>query len=328
MNSFSISIVFIFLLASPIITAQSTSSSSDYRNDLFKVVEHTRRMLKTSNKRAVANWVTNVVDDRLLNSNSEEIFTAGSPLNFFSGTYNFASRSRGIANMRNDPRYNTIEGKAKLAWDNKLGNCGENSYLTYYILKQAGAPGHVRILETGDDGAHSFTVWDMPASADPNEPKTWGDGLVVDAWIGKVLDGKEAQENRWIKNGDDDIKINDATAKHDAEAESWNTIWREEMRRTGQTGRSHNSLDAELEDCFIATAVYGTPVNAQINTLRAYRDQVLRKTFYGRWFISGYETFGPLAAFYIRHDESRKQWARKRIVEPALKIAKEKTSSL
>ena len=159
MNSFSISIVFIFLLASPIITAQSTSSSSDSRNDLFKVVEHTRRMLKTSNKRAVANWVTNVVDDRLLNSNSEEIFTAGSPLNFFSGTYNFASRSRGIANMRNDPRYNTIEGKAKLAWDNKLGNCGENSYLTYYILKQAGAPGHVRILETGDDGAHSFTVW-------------------------------------------------------------------------------------------------------------------------------------------------------------------------
>lgn len=279
-------------------------------------------MLKVSNKRAVAEWVTKVVDDRLLNSNSEEVFSAGSPFNFFTAPYKYATRSRAIGKMRSDENYNEYDGMAKLAWENRLGNCGENSYVTYYILKKAGVKGHVRILESGEDGAHSFTVWGMPPSAIIKDPLTWGDGLVVDPWLGKVLDGKEAMANRWFKNGDPDIPIRDATSDHDTETENWNTIWREEMKRTGKTVPKSTSYNNELEDCFIATAVYGTPQNVQIQTLRNFRDNTMRKNIFGRMFISTYETIGPVAAYYIRNDESRKFWARKKIVEPALEIAK------
>lgn len=296
----------------------------DYRNDLDAVIERTRMMLQTSNKKAVAEWVTRVVDDRLLNSNSEEIFSSGigAIFNVITAPSKFVWRSRGISNMRSHPDYDDYEGMAALAWENQLGNCGENSYVTYYILKKAGAEGHVRILESGEDGAHSFTVWDMPPDAIINDPTTWGDGLVVDPWLGEVLTAEEAQDHRWIKNDDDEVPIRDATADHDEEAESWNTIWREEMKRKGQPyNRNPDPDNTEITDCFIATAVYGTPSHANIQLLRSYRDQKLRKHFLGRLFISGYETFGPFAAYCIRHQETRKKWVRNHIVEPAVRWA-------
>lgn len=312
---------FLVFLFSPVFPKES-DNDEDYRNSLDEVVAHTRRMLEVSNKRAVAEWLTKVIDDRLLNSNSEEIFTAGSPFNFFTAPYNYATRSSGIGKMRAHENYDEYDGMAKLAWENRLGNCGENSYVTYYILKKAGAEGHVRILESGENGAHSFTVWGMPPDAIINDPSTWGDGLVVDPWLGEVLDGNEAMENKWFKNGDPDVPIRDATNDHDSEAETWNAIWREEMKRTGKEVPRNNSFDNELEDCFIATAVFGTPTNDKIEILRTFRDQKLRNAFFGRMFISSYETFGPLAAYYIRDNEKRKLWARKNIVEPALEIAK------
>lgn len=301
--------------------SRQSDDNEDYRNSLDKVIAHTSRMLKTSNKRAVAEWVKNVVDDRLLNSNSEEIFTAGSPFNSITAPLKYINRSRMLKEMRNLEEYDEYDGMAKLAWLNELGNCGENSYVTYYILKKAGAEGHVRILESGESGAHSFTVWGMPPDAMINDPTTWGDGLVVDPWLGKVLDRNEAMENKWIKNNDPDVPIRDATADHDTEAETWNSIWRAEMKRTGKKIPRNSSANNELEDCFIATAVFGTPTNVKIEILRTFRDQTLRKIFLGRVFISTYETFGPIAAYYIRGNEERKLWARKNIVEPALKIA-------
>ena len=304
------------------------ANDEDYRNNLDAVIDRTRSMLKVSNKRAVAEWVTQVVDDRLLNSNSEEVFTAGSPFNAFTGPYDYITRSRAIGNMREHEDYNEYDGMAKLAWENKIGNCGENSYVTYYILKQAGAPGHVRILESGEDGAHSFAVWDLPPSAIINDPTTWGDGLVVDPWLGEVLTGEEAADHKWIKNGDSEVPIRDATNDHDEEAENWNTIWREEMKRTGQEIPERNIIDEELEDCFIATAVYGTPTNDKIEILRKFRDQKLRQSIKGRWFISMYERFGPLAALYISQNEMRKNWARINVVEPAIKIAEKNMDEL
>ena len=322
----------LLLLISVVLLNPSTTFASDeienYRTNLDAVIEHTRNMLKVSNKKAVAEWVTGVVDDRLLNSNSEEVFTAGSPFNAFTAPYDYITRSRAIANMRSHPDYNEYDGMARLAWENKIGNCGENSYVTYYILKQAGAPGHVRILESGEDGAHSFAVWDLPPSAIINDPTTWGDGLVVDPWLGEVLTGEEAANHKWIKNNDPDIPIRDATNDHDGEAEIWNAIWREEMKRTGQEIPERNIIDEELEDCFIATAIYDTSTNDKIEILRKFRDQELRATIKGRWFISMYETFGPLAAYYISHNEKRKNWARLNLVEPAIQLAEKNMSEL
>lgn len=333
MNYLKKLMVFLFLscFVSPVFT--QFGGGIDSENSLDDVVAHARRMLTYSSKKEVAEWVTKTVDDRLDNSNSEELFPS-LPEMLFEGVTagkllsNYVSRSSNIRAMRNHKDYDEYDGMAKLAWQNELGNCGENSYVTYYILKKAGAKGHIRILEAGKkkddgtvDGAHSFTVWGMPPDAMINDPATWGDGLVVDPWLGKVLNAKEAMENKWIKNTDPNVLVRDATNDHDTEAEIWNAIWREEMKRIGKEIPKNSTSDEELEDCFIATAVYGTPTNDKIEILRTFRDQKLRKTFVGRKFIVLYETFGPLAAHYIRGNEKRKLWARKNIVEPALAIA-------
>ncbi len=312
-------ILIIILFFIPALTEGSYDGPS-YRNDLDDVVEHTRRMLQTSNKKAVAEWVTKVVDDRLLNSNSEEVFTAGSPFSFFTGPYNFYTRSKQLEEIRSNPFYDDYEDIARLVWNARLGNCGENSFVTYYILKKAGAEGHIRVLQSGKDGAHSFCVWGLPPDAITTDPRTWGDAMIVDPWLGRVIDGEEAMENRWFKNGDPDVPIKDGTTEIDEEAEDWNTIWRNDARQKGINSHDNPNKSSDIEDCFIATAVYGTPVNDEINMLREYRDQKLRNSFLGRIFIKGYETFGPLAAHYIKQNENRKQWARDHIVQPALEF--------
>ena len=175
-------------------------------------------------------------------------------------------------------------------------------------------------MQSGEDGAHSFCVWGLPPDAITNDPSTWGDAMIVDPWLGRVIDGKEAMEDRWFKNGDPEVPIKDGTTEIDEEVEDWNTIWRNDANRSGRNPENNPNKTDELEDCFIATAVYGTPINDEINLLRQYRDQELKNTFLGRLFIAGYETFGPLAAFYIRQDEKRKQWARDHIVQPALEF--------
>lgn len=99
-----------------------------------------------------------------------------------------------------------------------------------------------------------------------------------------------------------------------------------EEHRTGQQIIKDEPVADPFEDCFIATAVYGTPQNKEINILRAYRDDELRNNIWGRIFIAGYERFGPMAAFYIRQKEERKAWARKHIVEPALDFVNDKNN--
>ena len=173
-------IIFLLILLFFIpVFAKGPYNGPSYRNDLDEVVEHTRRMLQTSNKKAVAEWVTQVVDDRLLNSNSEEVFTAGSPFNFFTGPYNYYTRSTQLEKMRSNPFYDDYEDIARLVWNARLGNCGENSFVTYYILKKAGVNEHVRYIQAGENRSHSFTVWGLPPDAITQDPDTWGDAPLL-----------------------------------------------------------------------------------------------------------------------------------------------------
>lgn len=50
--------------------------------------------------------------------------------------------------------------------------------------------------------------------------------------------------------------------------------------------------------CFIATAVYGEDAQ-ETNALRAWRDQVLKVSFLGRWFIRIYYRVSPSVATII-----------------------------
>lgn len=265
------------------------------------------------NRQELAEWITTVVDDRLISSNSREWFNR--PVYAWFAVYW----------TRSNPGYgDDYYDQANVSWSNGYGNCGENSIVVYYILKKAGVKDHVRYIQAGEDRSHSFTVWGMPPDAITQDPSTWGDALVLDPWVGEVLTGPEIKDHTWFQNGDPSVPLNDSSTTVDEEAEDWNTIWREEMVRTGRIGQQQqntnqtNKVDDLLSDCFIASAAYGTPLNDEIQALRGYRDNNLQSHILGRLFISTYEKIGPVAAYYISNNESRKEWARNHIVEPAL----------
>lgn len=56
---------------------------------------------------------------------------------------------------------------------------------------------------------------------------------------------------------------------------------------------NHQNKDLSNEGCYIATMVYGDYNNPQVIVLRQYRDNVLRKSFCGRCFISFYYSVSP-----------------------------------
>ncbi len=62
----------------------------------------------------------------------------------------------------------------------------------------------------------------------------------------------------------------------------------------------------EGEECFVATAAYGSPLAPQLGILRAFRDQFLKTNKWGQWFVEKYYIYGPSLAQKIkRHDSAR-----------------------
>ena len=51
--------------------------------------------------------------------------------------------------------------------------------------------------------------------------------------------------------------------------------------------------------CFIATAAYGTPLAPEIEVLRNYRDDCLKKSELGNWFVNKYYDISPPIARFI-----------------------------
>lgn len=97
----------------------------------------------------------------------------------------------------NGRKYQTI---AQLAWDNRVGNCGESANVAYAAMQQAGVP--VRIFNSSSGNGHEFAVIGLAANADPNNPATWGpDARVVDGWIGSSLSPDQAKGNPHIFGG-------------------------------------------------------------------------------------------------------------------------------
>lgn len=60
---------------------------------------------------------------------------------------------------------------------------------------------------------------------------------------------------------------------------------------------------AEDLNCFIATATFGSPMAAQVQTFRAFRNRFLLTHTWGRIFVRGYYDFGPYAARAIAESE-------------------------
>lgn len=69
-------------------------------------------------------------------------------------------------------------------------------------------------------------------------------------------------------------------------------------------------LFAEKQNCFIATAAYGSAWENEVNVLRKFRSRFLMKSAIGRQFVSWYYHNAPPVAGWIAESENRRQVAR------------------
>ncbi|MBI5588097.1 MAG: hypothetical protein HY889_07005, partial [Deltaproteobacteria bacterium] len=104
------------------------------------------------------------------------------------------------------------------------------------------------------------------------------------------------------------------------------TEWHEKLHKTlysnwAPTGQKPTS--GQNRQCFIATAVYGSPFAPEVEMLRQWRDQSLSKTRRGRSFISIYYKYSPRVASFIEHRPFSKWLIRKvlnRLVRKIIRV--------
>jgi hypothetical protein len=74
----------------------------------------------------------------------------------------------------------------------------------------------------------------------------------------------------------------------------------EERSGTPTATEAFAQLQGDEGECFVATAAFGAD-HAMVRNLRAWRDQVLRNSEAGRWFIRTYYRVSPPLAGWIAH---------------------------
>jgi hypothetical protein len=80
-----------------------------------------------------------------------------------------------------------------------------------------------------------------------------------------------------------------------------------------------------VDACFVATAAYGSPMAADVSSLRRFRDQALTSNVPGSLLVAGYYTFGPSLARVIAPSLTLRQLARSLLV-PAVDLARHVTT--
>jgi len=79
--------------------------------------------------------------------------------------------------------------------------------------------------------------------------------------------------------------------------------------------------NGEVSACFIATAAFGSPMQAEVSLLRSFRDQILRRQALGEIFVETYYTFGPAIAGVIRPSDTLRAVTRAAL-EPVVERAR------
>ncbi len=74
--------------------------------------------------------------------------------------------------------------------------------------------------------------------------------------------------------------------------------------------------------CFIATAAYGTSSAAELDTLRAFRDEVLLQNSLGSRLVALYYEISPPLADFISEHEVLRTLVRELLVDPVVSLAK------
>ena len=79
-------------------------------------------------------------------------------------------------------------------------------------------------------------------------------------------------------------------------------------------------LGAFLDECFIATAAYGTKTAAEIDILREFRDDVLLASRAGRDYVGFYYAVSPPVADFIARHERVRTVVREGLIDPIVAV--------
>jgi len=78
--------------------------------------------------------------------------------------------------------------------------------------------------------------------------------------------------------------------------------------------------DPDADSCFIATAAYGTSTAAEIDTLRAFRDEVLLESTLGSKLVEWYYQASPPVADFISENNLLKTIVRELVIDPMVGV--------
>ena len=86
------------------------------------------------------------------------------------------------------------------------------------------------------------------------------------------------------------------------------------------TAESTTTVDVRNEQCFIATAAFGTPYAEEIDILRNYRDDVLLQHRTGELLVTTYYTVSPPIAEKVAATAERRLLVRELVVNPLVRV--------
>lgn len=90
------------------------------------------------------------------------------------------------------------------------------------------------------------------------------------------------------------------------------------MKLLEEGGKTYEKVD----DCFIATAALGTPYDARLDTMRAFRDGIMKKQKSGKAIVGAYYTIGPHLARLIKNNGLLRKVALQVFVKPVYGLSK------
>lgn len=86
--------------------------------------------------------------------------------------------------------------------------------------------------------------------------------------------------------------------------------------------KKKDTPEENKDDCFVATVCYGTPLHEDLDVLRGFRNNTLKKNWLGQRFVDWYYENGPAMAKWVARSETRKSLVRNFLIKPVVFILK------
>ena len=154
-------------------------------------------------------------------------------------------------------------------------------------------------------------------------------GITLEGWLALgestkdewgYIEGSLRDILRWVNERAQDL-VNQRTYLRATVKGIKKDLQDEAKKTTGEAKEPKDDPKKPADDfCFIATAAYGTPTAKEIDKLRRFRDEYLRKSSLGNEFIKFYYENSPPIAEFISENEILRVIVREGFVEPAVRV--------